>query len=345
MRAATANYAQPESPADDLAKPIQNSLIIGKPGSGKGILLSNALRAARQAEPDRTIYVIDPKADPLERAYWDGCHCVASKPCNGLMPIDIWDWVQSCIKEFQLIKGPKLLVIDEIRFLSNTFARCNDAKVKALDNFWYIIESFTSLGDASRSHVWAVSQSSHTADLKISGGTLGQFRVLALVNTADFGFYDTLTATNIVQKHPDAFHLRDIVAAQSPVNRVYYDSKFRKWFPLPELKNYSGRDRDKGIEKPVAVGANAQIKRADTSRLDLEALLAQSTSESVEDKVKNYLDKQNKFLPSYQIKSAVSDLKQMTADEVKAMLNRLASEGIIQAKNEGSSVIYGPTGT
>lgn len=317
----------PQTIADDLGSQVQNSLIIGKPGSGKGILLSNALRVVRACQPKTQIYVIDPKGDPLEQPYWKGCHCVASKPCGGLMPLDVWEWVQSCIREFQLMSGPKLLVIDELRYLSNTFARCNDKQTKALDTFWYIIESFTSLGDAQGSHIWGVSQSSHTSDLKISGGTLGQFRVVALVNTVDFGFYDTLCATNIVQKHPEPGHLRDAVAAQSPVHRVYYDSKFRKWFPLPAMKNFSGRDRDKGVEEQVT------IAQPQTGYLSKTAIEKAQDTKPLPERIVDYLGKASEALPAWKIRNGCTNSSapnRETTEQVKDALSLLASEGKVK---------------
>jgi hypothetical protein len=226
-------------------------------------------------------------------------------------------------------------VVTELRFLSNTFARINDARTKALDTFWYVIESFTSLGDATRAHVWGESQSCHTADLKISGGTLGQFRVIALVNTVDFGFYDTLSATNIVQKHPDPLHLRDSVAARSPVHRVYYDSKFRKWLPLPQLPNYSLRDRDKGRENVEALAAPV------TRALPADEAPVLTT----EDRVIAYLQKQGEFVPAHQIKSAIAALKELSAEEVRGVLNRMAETGLIARRMSGVSVLFGVIGT
>ena len=332
--------------ADDLGSHIQNTLIVGKPGAGKGILLSNALRTAKAQQPGLSIYVIDPKGDALEQSYWDGCDCVASKACAELMPIEVWEWVRSCIREFQMMKGPKLLVLDELRYLSNSFARCNDRQTKALDTFWYIVESFTSLGDAQRSHVWGVSQSTHTADLKVSGGTMGQFRVVALVNCADFGFYDTLVATSIVQRHPDPDHLREVVAMRSPVHRIYYDSKFRKWFPLPELPNHSGRDRDKGIEdKSAGAAPTDSPTQAELDRTTLEALVGSALGDTPEAKVVAYLAERGQFLPSYQIKSAIRELRNVPAKDVLEMLGRMADEGLIAKQDNGTSTLFGPTGT
>ena len=338
----TAAQDVPPHLAEDVGTTVQNMLVIGKPGSGKDVLISNAWRAAKEADPNRTIYVIDPKGSPLESGYWQGADCVVSRPCLSLMPLEIWEWVISCIREFQLIEGPKLLILGELRFLSNTFARINDSKTKALDTFWYSIESFTSLGDAQQTHIWGISQSSHTADLKVSGGTLGQFRIIAVVNSMDFGFYDTLVATNVVQRYSEPDHLQQIVAARSPVHRVYYDSKYRQWFPFPELPNFSDLDRDsRSILRNKTFEVNAPKLQTSLNGPPLQLADSESAIPSIERKVLAYLQAKG-FVPSHQIKSAVAELKKFSADEVRQFLNEMVSGGEIDRKIKGLSVLYGP---
>ena len=45
---------------------ISNTIIVGIPGSGKGVLVSNAVREAKKKHPNLKVFVIDPKADPKE---------------------------------------------------------------------------------------------------------------------------------------------------------------------------------------------------------------------------------------------------------------------------------------
>lgn len=359
------NHAAELRLIEDLATPVQNTLIIGKPGSGKSMILANSLRHLKTIQPNRTLYLIDPKADPLEQPYWQGvCDCVAAKACAELLPLDVWDWVQSCIQEYRLLPSPKLLVLDELRYLSNTFARINDSKTKALDTFWYIIESFTSLGDVTGSHVWGASQSAHTSDLKISGGSLGQFRVIALVNCVDFGFYDTLSATNIVQRHPDACHLQQVVAAQSPVGRVYYDSRSRKWHPLPALSNHSQRDRDLGIMELPLQKTNlnldgerrsasvmshaasmtdqpASFGGTPTSMTTVTSQLGPTPEPTIEDKILAYLDRQDALHPAHTIRSNMRCLKEYPVEIAKVLLDGLTASGKIYRARQGSAVKYG----
>ncbi|HEY9879477.1 MAG TPA: hypothetical protein V6D29_13560 [Leptolyngbyaceae cyanobacterium] len=77
----------------------------------------------------------------------------------------------------------------------------------------------------------------------------------------------------------------------------------------------------------------------------LENAFQQQSNESVEDKVVAYLQKQSGFVPAWQIKSGVAELKNLTADEAKAVLNRMADEGMIASRMEKGSLTYAVTGT
>lgn len=56
-----------------LASSLQNSLIVGVPGSGKGIFVTNALEHIQQDKQRQvTVFYIDPKNDPNETGYFSG---------------------------------------------------------------------------------------------------------------------------------------------------------------------------------------------------------------------------------------------------------------------------------
>jgi hypothetical protein len=82
-----------------------------------------------------------------------------------------------------------------------------------------------------------------------------------------------------------------------------------------------------------------------TDQQRLENAYQQSAGESVEDKVIAYLQKQDGFVPAWQIKSGVAELKNLTADEAKAVLNRMVDEGMIESRMEKGSLTYAATGT
>ena len=228
---------------EDLARQVKNTLIAGKGGCGKGMIVSNAGRKVKGYHPDTLIYFIDLKDKHEERSYWSFADVYANRNCRDLDPVEIWDWVESCIREFQSLPAPKLLIVDEVKFLSASLGIVKGNYNK----FWHVINAFTSLGDADGIHVWLMTQATHAKAIGDGGADLGQFRVIGVVDSSDTGYYDTLVGTNAVQKHSgDPSFVKQTLIARSPVGRVYFDSKTSKWQALPRLDNYSHIDRDAG---------------------------------------------------------------------------------------------------
>ena len=230
------------SPVASMTDHIQNTAIIGKGGSGKGILLSNAIFEAARVNPGLKIVGIDPKNDPDETNYWSPCYKVFRKTTLNVDPDVIADWVNSAIDYYFQLPAPKLLIIDECRFLSQALQQCEDKK--AFSRFWYRVDSFTSLGDSQESHVWIVSQTAHAGDLGISGGCRSMFRCIALVTGEDPNYLEALTATRFVPAPPRGIKQLNQIIDDSPVNRAIYDSKQSSWLSLAKLNNYSAKDRD-----------------------------------------------------------------------------------------------------
>lgn len=78
-----------------------------------------------------------------------------------------------------------------------------------------------------------------------------------------------------------------------------------------------------------------------TDQQRLENAYQQQAGESVEDKVIAYLQKQDEFIPAYEIKKNVRPLKEGSLEETKALLNRMVEEGMIDVIMEGSTEKYG----
>ena len=51
---------------------ISNYFVVGIGGSGKGMLLANALREVKRKHPDKKIFLVNGKVDPKESGYFDG---------------------------------------------------------------------------------------------------------------------------------------------------------------------------------------------------------------------------------------------------------------------------------
>jgi hypothetical protein len=247
--------------AKDLGENPQSAIIAGVPGAGKGMITSNALRALKAKSPEIKIMVIDPKADPKEKAYWEGV-CDVYRPrafgAPTATPEDNTEWLLLRINEFKEMKGPKLLVLDEGLMVCQTlklaklfdYQTTPDGKEKAvpIDAFG-IFKNFltyiSSLGDSSDVWLWLVTQVINAGDLGISGGMRSIFRAIGIVSPKNRHAVNTFFATGFVPYPPGglpgAYRLMD----ESPVGRAFYDGKLDKWMSMPELTNHSGWNRDK----------------------------------------------------------------------------------------------------
>ncbi|MFM6053297.1 MAG: hypothetical protein ACKPA7_16955, partial [Sphaerospermopsis kisseleviana] len=119
------------NPAEDLGKDPYSALIVGVPGSGKGILLANAVRCLKQNNPGITIIGIDPKAKEDEFAIWDGAFDVVyRRPILNDNPEDVAIWLIDIITKVKSIEGPTLLVVDELTAISSKLQFVMDKELK-----------------------------------------------------------------------------------------------------------------------------------------------------------------------------------------------------------------------
>jgi hypothetical protein len=247
--------------AKDLGENPQSAIIAGVPGAGKGMITSNALRALKAKSPEIKIMVIDPKADPKEKAYWEGV-CDVYRPrafgAPSATPEDNTEWLLLRINEFKEMKGPKLLVLDEGLMVCQTlklaklfdYQTTPDGKEKAvpIDAFG-IFKNFltyiSSLGDSSDVWLWLVTQVINAGDLGISGGMRSIFRAIGIVSPKNRHAVNTFFATGFVPYPPGGLQGAYTLMDESPVDRAFYDGKLDKWMSMPELVNHSGWNRDK----------------------------------------------------------------------------------------------------
>ncbi|MEL6165845.1 MAG: hypothetical protein AAFR37_19540, partial [Cyanobacteria bacterium J06628_3] len=100
-----------------IASPIRNCIVFGVGGSGKGMLVSNAIRRIKQNEPNRKIFYVDPKAAEGEEGYTEGiCDVIRRKKCENRPPEEIIDWLNGVLDEYTKWANEEeqsLLIIDE----------------------------------------------------------------------------------------------------------------------------------------------------------------------------------------------------------------------------------------
>ena len=233
------------NPAQDLGENPQSALIVGVPGSGKGMMISNAVRVLKAKVPNLKVFVIDPKASPKERGYWqsiaDEYRAFSLKNCED--PDEGAAWLLRCMDAFRRLPGPKLCIFDEL-MTAATELELADSKLKALPKLKKFVVGLVGQGDSEAEWLWAMTQSPQVKDLGMSGGVRANLRVIGLVSPKNMTAVEALVSTQLIPK-PDGGmdELRSIMAA-SPVGRAVFDGKIARWLPMPKLENHSGFDRD-----------------------------------------------------------------------------------------------------
>ncbi|KAM3113049.1 hypothetical protein [Phormidesmis sp. 146-33] len=261
------------NPAIDLGQNPQSALIAGIPGSGKGMVVSNALRVLKQKHPALKVFVIDPKFDPNERGYWDSVADIyRGKAFEDLDDADEGaTWILRCLREFQKLPAPKLLIFDESLNVSNVLGLA-DKEMKAPQKVKLMLSSAITGGDSRGIWAWVLGQSVQVQDLPFNGGVRGNLRVLAIVSEKNLTAIEPLLSTKLIPPPSGGMaELRRLIKA-SPCNRAFFDGKSSQWLSMPRLENHSGFDRDnRTIEAPSTVRNDApksQEKSAEAPKQD-----------------------------------------------------------------------------
>jgi hypothetical protein len=246
-------YSNPDDDFDIVASMtnrVSNSFILGINGAGKGILVSNALRAAKVKHPKLKIFYIDPKHDKKERGYTAGVvDEIKRYKCETEEPSVVVAWLEKCFKEFNEYaeaneaNGERtLLILDEGTVLG---LKCKIAKSTILLDR---LSSLTSLGDSSGKNIWFVGQTPFVNGSGIDLSASSQLVTIALVGAENRNALNQWKRSAMVNKLNNV----DEYIEKSPVQRAIFFGKTAKWYPMPRLENYSGYDRDnrKILDKP-----------------------------------------------------------------------------------------------
>ncbi|MBD2451134.1 hypothetical protein H6G76_29190 [Nostoc sp. FACHB-152] len=277
-----------------IARKVTNMLWVGVPGSGKGITISNAIDAIKRLHPGIHIFYIDPKGDEKETGYFNGrVDTLKRAKIVEMSPNEAVTWVKECFNEFQKIKGPKLIILDEGTAVCSKFKNAKGEIGWLKDK----IISYCSCGDSSGWHFWIVVQNPHTDDLGISGGLRSQLTSVALVSPDNVPAYSAMIATQLIPSDRKITSTQVMeIAAQSPVGRAVYYGGINEWFPMPQLKNFSGYDRDtnKFIDSVSSNQQSTPIETnssstATTQSQQMLALLEKTTASSIDEFIQSEL--------------------------------------------------------
>jgi hypothetical protein len=235
----------PNLPAS-LASSLKNSLIVGVPGSGKGIFVTNALEYLKQSKQRQvTIFYIDPKNDPNETKYFSGrVDYLFRQDLMTCDAADAYKWLQNCIQkfdEFDAGLGYKLLVFDELNLVTKTLKRIEGG----LGWLEGKLTGYSSSGSSRGIVLWGISQNAHTKGLGFDGGTRSIFIPVFLISADNLSASEgILRATMIPSDKKLSTTQIQSLCDKSPVDRAIFYGGLNEWFPMPKLPNYSGFDRD-----------------------------------------------------------------------------------------------------
>lgn len=203
---------------ETMIKP-RSCIIVGKPGSGKGYTVSEALKALRATRPEVQQWVIDPKQDPSEDYYWSSADRRTRVRLDAFSSTEevtaFQTEVDEFLEEFKRAPNPKLLVLDEaLSVKQNT------------EKKWYnrITAGFNTLCGQGRSrgeYGWVITQSPNVTDLNMTGGVRSAFTRILLVHTDDRDLVRSGSTFASGEPGEELFN--------SPSRRAYYLSTSDTW--------------------------------------------------------------------------------------------------------------------
>ena len=232
------------NPAEDLGRDPYSALILGVPGSGKGVFLGNAVRQLKKYHPDITVIGIDPKAKDEELGIWQGpFDKVYRRNILNDEPDYVATWLIQIIREVQKIDGPTLLIVDELTAISSKTKRVFDKELKAaVMVFEDYVCSLASLGNGYQKYVWGIAQAGQGQSLPFDTSVRNQLRVIALASDENLTAVQGLLRTDLIAGTAKEITMVQAALAQSPVspNKVaFYDGKYPdRWLPMPVLEIY-----------------------------------------------------------------------------------------------------------
>ncbi|MBW4480052.1 MAG: hypothetical protein KME54_25245 [Tolypothrix brevis GSE-NOS-MK-07-07A] len=227
-----------------IAENLKNTLIVGVPGVGKDLFLSNLLRDIRKVTPSATIFFIDPKNDPKESGYFQDVDYPYRMNITEVSPDEVYSWVCECLEEFESFDAGcelKILCFGEIAATMKLLATVKGAAQLIKAKF----VSYSSSGDSRGIKFIASSQNAHTDGIGFNGGERSIFTPIVLISAAQISASEQILKAQIIpnDKRLSSTQL-EALCRKSPVGRAIYHGGLNDWLPMPELPNYSGYNRD-----------------------------------------------------------------------------------------------------
>ena len=253
---------------EQIAQRLLSMTVIGVPGAGKGMFVSNLLRLVQHYHPQLHIFVMEGKGDAKEAGYWQG---VADdiRSIQGLhaSPVSIVAWINGCLADFKAISGPKLLIFDEVTYLYKVW---QTTEKESFEDYIQYKIGLSSMGDSLDNYIWEIGQVSNAKDLGVTAGIRSLFKPIAIVSNHDRRAANALLGTKFVPLPEEGKKAVMSMCGRSPCGRAVYDYVNDCWQPMPQLENLSGFDRDTrsfSQASPTSPAPPPPDVRADLERL------------------------------------------------------------------------------
>jgi len=260
---------------EQIAQRLVSMTVVGVPGAGKGMFVSNLLRLVRQHHPQLHIFVMEGKGDQKEAGYWqDIADDIRSIQGLDASPVSIVAWINGCLEDFKAISGPKLLIFDEVTYLYKVW---QTTEKESFEDYIQYKIGLSSMGDSLQNYIWEIGQVSNAKDLGVTAGIRSLFKPIAIVSNHDRRAANALLGTKFVPLPEEGKKAVMQMCDFSACGRAVYDYVNDCWQPMPQLENLSGFDRDtRSFSNQPSVPP--QLEPPDV-RADLERLLSVETPE------------------------------------------------------------------
>ncbi|MBA3922151.1 MAG: hypothetical protein H0X31_10810 [Nostocaceae cyanobacterium] len=223
----------------EMSDRINNTIVIGIPGSGKGMLVANAIFEIKRKHLGIKVFVIDPKAEPKEAGYYSGCDVIKSFACMDAKPSTVAVWAEAAFEEYALCAQHNertLLIVDEGTMLGNKLSQAKSTLL--VDK----LTSYTSGGDSAGRNVWIMLQSPYVTGASLNLSTTSQMTSIVIAFSENIGAIAQWKSAKIF-KQLSLDEVSTLIEVSSTGRAVYY-GKTGRWYMMPTLTNYSGYDRD-----------------------------------------------------------------------------------------------------
>lgn len=222
---------------------IKAALIVGIPGSGKGLTTANLIDEVRKRRPELSIACLDPKNSVKEAGYFTNRYDHLQR--FKMNPRDIDSTIAEVRKFMNAVDqmgDDTLAVIDEAATLFDTLKLEKDFYAVFIRWLALIVQQ----GNSEGKYVWLLSQTGNLSELGIPPSLRSSLDLLAIAPSGSDAMLQGLLRTDLIpQGRQSSIQTARAAIERSEVERAYYFSREGQWQPMPTLPNPSGYNRDK----------------------------------------------------------------------------------------------------